>query len=197
MKGFSHFSRILVCIFVLNVLVNKLWYANFFPCFTYSKLYFASFTYGKLHSLLTTVRDSWISRFYVTYLLVHPWMLLNLDSSENVTKFHCAFVQFTCSLAYWRYFVCMAGVNFDFLKGPWDLTLSSQSHTWNVLSFHKQWCNWHTDFLSMFWYCNTKIALVQMDRMHFIWRFCYRCCLFIISKHQWRHKRYDLQQHRK
>jgi hypothetical protein len=181
MKGFSNFSRILVCIFVLNVLVNKLWYANFFPCFTYSKL----------HSLLTTVRDSWISRFYVTYLLVHPWMLLNLDSSENVTKFHCEFVQFTCTLAYWRCFVFMAGVNFDFLKGPWDLNLSSQSLTCSVLSFHKQWCNWHTDFLSM------RIALVQMDRMHFIWIYCYRCYLFIISKHQWRHKRYDLQQHRK
>jgi hypothetical protein len=186
MKSFSHFSRILLCILLLNVLVNKLWYAKFFACFTYCKLY----------SLLATVRDSWISRFYATYLLVNPWML-NLDLSENVTKFHCAFVKSTCFLAYSRCFVCMAGVNFDFLKGPWDLRLNAQSHTCNILSFHEEWCDWHTDFLSVFWYCNTKIALVRTDRMHFIWRYCYGCWLFIISKHQWRHKWYDLQQHRK
>ena len=186
MKGISHFSRILVCFLVLSVLINKLWYANFFACFTYYKLY----------SLLSVVRDSWISRFYVTYLLVHPWTL-NLDSSENVTKFHSAFVQSTWSLAYSRCFVCMAGVHFGFLKGPWDLRPNSQNHTCNVLSFHEQWCDWHTYFLSMFWYCNTKIALVQMDRMHFIWRYFYGCWSSNISKHLWWHKWYSWEQHRK
>ena len=81
--------------------------------------------------------------------LVHPWKF-KLDSSENVTKFHRAFVQSTCSLAYSRCFVCMADVNFDFLKGPLDLRLNSQSHTCNVLSFREQCCDLHTDFLSMF-----------------------------------------------
>ena len=146
----------------------------------------------KFNSLLSTVRDSWIRRSYVTYLLARAWML-NLDSSENVTKFHSAFVQSTCSLASSQYFVFMIGVNFDFLQGPRILHLNSQGYTCVFLSFYEQWCDIHTDFLSMSWYCNTKISLVQMNRMHFIWRFCQGCWFSILSKHQWRHKRYDQQ----